>query len=349
MSTSYQDSQQHISSEDKIIEEKSNQDDQQHNLDITDTDNDQSIQQVQQKSNEIYYIVELKKKFKVWEKLHSLSIISEVITIAISILFIALGIYISVSDKNGIESNINFIVSSSVFGVSGISILGGLFSIMRTCRFKSKLDTLDELYIKEKDLGIPRNFEFWELEFKNENEKAKAQGESVTSHKAYERSHRKPLYFMKKLVKHTKIMLMTEVMWAFVFSFLFILVATISIFDLINDYNSSAIKSYTEFLIATSVIALISCLGRLFIIKMAFPKMINDDTNLFNDKIDNIKDRLSDPLYFVGWIFVLIWSFFHGLISFKLELKRIDVSHEEMVKIKRILYGLALPKEIIVS
>ncbi|CAG8568391.1 3269_t:CDS:2, partial [Racocetra fulgida] len=197
MSTSYQDSQQHISSdEDKIIEEESNQNDQLHNIDITDTDNNQNIQQVQQNSNEIYYIVELKKKFKVWEKLHSLSIISEVITIVISILFIALGIYISVSDKNGIESNINFIVSSSIFGVSGISILG---------------DTLDELYIKEKDLGIPRTFKFWEIEFNNDTEKAKAQGESIVSHKAYERSHRKPLYFMKKLVKHTKIMLMAEV------------------------------------------------------------------------------------------------------------------------------------------
>ncbi|CAG8748857.1 24527_t:CDS:2, partial [Dentiscutata erythropus] len=107
-------------------------------------------------SDEIYYIVKLKKWFKSWEYLQSSSNVHSII---ICLLSLAVGIFLYIAEKNNMMSEVRSIISTSIFGTGSLATLLGSLFALKNILYKSRLDTLDVLFDKEEK--VPRRKIQW--------------------------------------------------------------------------------------------------------------------------------------------------------------------------------------------
>ncbi|CAG8749265.1 10596_t:CDS:2 [Cetraspora pellucida] len=86
-----------------------------------------------------------------------------IITI-ICLLSLVIGIFLLISEANGVGSKVRDFISTSIFGTESITALVGSLLSLKNLLFKSRLEILDELYIKERDLNIRRNSHHWKIQ-----------------------------------------------------------------------------------------------------------------------------------------------------------------------------------------
>ncbi|CAG8469699.1 8422_t:CDS:2 [Scutellospora calospora] len=92
----------------------------------------------------------------------------------------------------------------------------------------------------------------------------------------YEQFDRKQLYFIKKLVNHTRYMFILRSIWVAIFSFIFITLAAKAIFMLLNENDRNIFKIVVIVLISISILCLYGTISVIILTKVIIPKILGD-------------------------------------------------------------------------
>ncbi|CAG8543281.1 7666_t:CDS:1 [Acaulospora morrowiae] len=296
---------------------------------------------------ETFYFVELRKKFRKWEMLQSLSYMNLIITTIVCLASLVVGIFLYISSKNSQKSSARNILSACFSGaVSTFSLTGSLIAL-KSLTFKSKLDTINKLYAEEYELKITRNKDNWTQNLKKKQL-------NKLNHQEKEIYARLELYFMAKLVKHMRRMLIFRFMWAIIFSMILTALAALSVYTLLTDNNEDIFRIIDEFLIVVSSVFLVIILYIFFLTKIIIPRLVQelDDSQQFQDKIkiiDLFRSKKSKTFYLLLLLFgiqILVFSYFLGMILIRrFEIRRTKLTVSEMDSIIELLYVSGISKD----
>ncbi|CAG8468427.1 3548_t:CDS:1 [Acaulospora morrowiae] len=296
---------------------------------------------------EKFYFVKLRKKFRKWEKLQSLSYVNLIITTMVCLTSLIVGVFLLVSTKNVVESKARNTLSVIFSGIVSTFSLSGSLASLKNLIFKSKLDTMKKLYAEENELEVTRRGGDWKL--KNDKN-SKEMGKLGRDNEIYSR---KPLYFMSKLTEHMRRMLIFRVLWATLFSIILCALAGISIYTLLTDSDEFIFLLIDKFLIIVSSVFLSIILSVFFLIKVIVPQLVAElDDFQFHDKIELLelfKKKKSMTFKVLSILFgvqILSLYFVIGLfLPVGLKIRRTQMTEKEMNEIMQLLSGVSKAPE----
>ncbi|CAG8552893.1 254_t:CDS:1 [Acaulospora morrowiae] len=291
---------------------------------------------------ETFYFVKLRKKFRKWEKLQSLSYVNLIITALVCLTSLIVGVFLLVSTKNVVESKARNTLSVIFSGIVSTFSLSGCLASLKNLIFRSKLDTMKKLYAEENELKVTRCVKDWEPRGENEVPTKPGRDDEIYN--------RKELYFMSKLAENMRRMLIFRILWAILFSIILTALAGFSIYILLTDDNNDIFLLIDKYLIIVSSVFLLIILNVFFLIKVIIPRLVSELYEYtFDDKIKILelykkkKDKSTTfkVLSILFGVQILSLSFAIGmLVPIGFKIRRTQMTEKEMNIIMQRLSGI---------